>query len=141
VTTPILNHCHKPRQDFVANLIVLELKCIDAILRIGWLSKHKVLIDSTKKFIKLTISNGKELEYVAEPVVTAKGVANRVKLNLLDASQGPMVPFVNEFPDVLPEELLGMPPDRDIKFVIDLVPDIVPIRLYIRDLIGWLPNN
>jgi hypothetical protein len=25
--------------------------------------------------------DGKELEYVVEPVVTAKGVANRVKLN------------------------------------------------------------
>jgi hypothetical protein len=29
---------------------------------------------------------------------------------------------VNEFPDVFPEELLGMPPDRDIEFVIELKP-------------------
>jgi hypothetical protein len=33
-----------------------------------------------------------------------------------------MVPVVNEFLDVFPEELLGMPPDRDIEFVIDLKP-------------------
>jgi hypothetical protein len=32
------------------------------------------------------------------------------------------VPVVNEFPDVFPEELSGMPPDRDIKFVIELKP-------------------
>jgi hypothetical protein len=32
------------------------------------------------------------------------------------------VPVVNEFPDVFPEELPGMPPDRDIEFVIKLKP-------------------
>jgi hypothetical protein len=67
------------------------------------------------------------LEYVAEPVVTAKGAANHVKLNQLYASQEPMVLVVNEFPNVFPEELLGMPPDRDIKFVIDLMAGIAPI--------------
>jgi hypothetical protein len=67
--------------DFVANLIVLESKGIDVILGIDWLSKHKVLIDCAKKSIKLTTPDGKELEYVIEPVVTAKGVANRVNLN------------------------------------------------------------
>ena len=37
------------------------------------------------------------------------------------------VPVVNEYPDVFPEELPGMPPDRDIEFVIDLVPGTAPI--------------
>jgi hypothetical protein len=32
------------------------------------------------------------------------------------------VPVVREYPDVFPEELPGMPPDRDIEFVIDLIP-------------------
>jgi hypothetical protein len=81
-----------------------------------------VLIDCAKKSIKLTTLNGKELEYVTEPVITAKGVANGVKLKQLDVSQGPMVPVVNEFPDVFPEELPCIPPDRDIEFVIDLKP-------------------
>jgi hypothetical protein len=67
-----------------------------------------VLIDCAKKSIKLTTSGGKELEYVAELVVTTKGVANRVNLNQLDASQGIMVPVVNEFLDVFPKELPGM---------------------------------
>jgi hypothetical protein len=43
-------------------------------------------------------------------------------VNRLDASQGSNVLVVNEFPDVFPEELLGMPPDRDIEFVIELKP-------------------
>jgi hypothetical protein len=60
-------------------------------------------------------------------MVTANGVANCVKVNQLDASQGSEVPGVNEFSDVFPEELPGMPPDRDIKFVIELKPGTTPI--------------
>jgi hypothetical protein len=47
------------------------------------LSKHKVLIDCAKNSVKLTTSEGKEMEFVAEPVVTAKGAANHVKVNQL----------------------------------------------------------
>jgi hypothetical protein len=92
-----------------------------------WLSKHKVLIDYAKKSIKLTTSDGKELEFITEQIVTAKGVANCAKVNQMDAIQGFEVPVVNEFPDVLPEELPGMPPDRDIKFVIQLKSGTAPI--------------
>jgi hypothetical protein len=98
------------------------LKGIDVILGMDWLSKYKVLINCAKKFVKLTTPEGKEMEFVAEPVVTAKGVANHAKVNQLDASQGFEVPVVNEFPDVFPEELPDMPPDRDIEFVIELKP-------------------
>jgi hypothetical protein len=66
------------------------------------------------------------LQFVAELVVTAKGVANRVKLNQMDASKGHVVPVVNEFPDVFPEELPCMPPDENAVFVIDLMPGISP---------------
>jgi hypothetical protein len=45
----------------------------------------------------------------------------------LDANQGPEVLVVSEFPDVFSEELLGMPPDRDIEFVIELMPGTTPI--------------
>jgi hypothetical protein len=48
----------------------------------------------------MTTPEGKEMEFIAEPMVTAKGVANCVKVNQLDASQGSEVPVVNEFPDV-----------------------------------------
>jgi hypothetical protein len=67
------------------------------------LSKHKVLIDCARKSVKLTTLEGKELEVVAEPVVTTKGVANRAKVNELDASQGSVVPVINEFPNVFPK--------------------------------------
>jgi hypothetical protein len=37
------------------------------------------------------------------------------------------VPVVRDYPDVFPEELLGMPPDRDVEFIIDLLPGTGPI--------------
>jgi hypothetical protein len=61
-----------------------------------------------------------------------------VKMNQLDASQRPEVPTFNEFSDVLPMELPGMPHDRDIESVIELVPILL---LCIRDHIGWLLSN
>jgi hypothetical protein len=97
--------------DFVTNLNVVESKGIDVILGMDWLSKYKVLIDCAKKSVKMTTPEGKEMEFIVELVVTAKGVANCAKVNQLDASQGSEVPVVNEFLDVFPEELPVMPPD------------------------------
>ena len=37
------------------------------------------------------------------------------------------VPVVKDYPDVFPEELPGMPPDRDIEFLIELLPGTGPI--------------
>jgi hypothetical protein len=113
--------------DLVANLIVLESKGIGLILGMDCLSKHKVLIDYAKKSIKLNTLDGKDMKFVAEPVVTTKGVANHGKVNQMEVSQGLAVPVVNEFPVVFPNELSGMPPDRDIKFMIELKPSTAPI--------------
>jgi hypothetical protein len=59
--------------------------------------------------------------------VTAKGDANRAKVNQMNVVQGSEVLVVNEFLDVFLKELLGMPPDRDIKFVIELKLGTAPI--------------
>ena len=47
--------------------------------------------------------------------------------------------MVKDYPDVFPEELPGMPPDRDIEFLIELLPDIGtisnrPYRMPAKDL-------
>jgi hypothetical protein len=49
------------------------------------------------------------------------------------------IKVVNEFPDVFPEDLPGMPPDRDIEFSIELIPGTAPIpkrpyRMDVKDL-------
>jgi hypothetical protein len=47
---------------------------------------------------------------------------------------------VQEYLDVFPQELLGMPPDRDIEFLIDLLPGTPPIskrpyRMSVNELV------
>ena len=37
------------------------------------------------------------------------------------------MPVVKDYPNVFPEELPGMPPDRDIEFLIKLLPGTRPI--------------
>jgi hypothetical protein len=113
--------------EFIANLIVLESKGIDVILGMDWLSKHKGMVNCAKKVVRLTTSSGKEVEYVAEHLVTDKAASNRILLNHLDTTSTLNIRTVSEFLDVFPEELPGMPPDREFEFVIELVPDTAPI--------------
>jgi hypothetical protein len=40
---------------------------------------------------------------------------------------GNNIRVVRDFLDVFPEELLGMPPDREVEFVINLLPGTAPI--------------
>jgi hypothetical protein len=75
----------------------------------------------------LTPRCGKELEYVAENLVTDKVASNRMVLNQLDAASTMDIRIASEFSDVFPEELTGMPSVREIKFVIELVPSTTPI--------------
>jgi hypothetical protein len=37
------------------------------------------------------------------------------------------IPVVCDYPDVIPDDLPGMPPDQDIEFVIELQPGTAPI--------------
>jgi hypothetical protein len=113
--------------EFLANLIVLESKGIDIILRMDWLSKHNGLIDCAKKAVRLTPSSGKELEYVAKNLVTDKAASNRMALNQLDATSTRDTRTISEFLDVFPEELPDMLLDCEIEFVIELVTGIAPI--------------
>jgi hypothetical protein len=48
---------------------------------------------------------------------------------------------VKDFPDVFPEELPGMPPDREVEFVIDPLPETAPTfkrpyKMSIKELKG-----
>jgi hypothetical protein len=71
----------------------------------------------------LTPSSDKELEYVAENLVTDKAASNRIMLNHLDAASTLDIRTLSEYPDVFLEELPGMPPDHEI----ELVPGTAPI--------------
>jgi hypothetical protein len=54
---------------------------------------------------------------------------------------GDNIRVVRDFPDVFPEELPGMPPDREVEFVIDLLPRTAPTfkrpyRMFVEELKG-----
>jgi hypothetical protein len=51
----------------------------------------------------------------------------QLQLNALKESRLEDIPVVNEFQDVFPQELPGMPPDREIEFTIDLILGTTPI--------------
>jgi tRNA splicing ligase len=70
--------------------------------------------------IKLKHPDGTEVEYQA-----MQELVEKVKLN--QANVVSEVRVVNEYLDVFPEELPGMPPDREIEFAIELVPGTAPI--------------
>ena len=39
------------------------------------------------------------------------------------------IPIVKEFPDVFPDDISGLPPDREVEFTIDLIPGTKPISI------------
>ena len=39
------------------------------------------------------------------------------------------IPVVREFPDVFPNDIAGLPPDREVEFTIDLIPGTEPISI------------
>ena len=107
--------------EFLADLVVLKSKGIDVILGIDWLSLHNGLIGCTDKVVHLTNPEGVRV------ICHTRGSGPDPMVFSMEAKSLEEVPVVNEYPDVFPEELPGMPPDRDIEFVIDLVPGTSPI--------------
>jgi hypothetical protein len=71
------------------------------------------LIDCDKKAVRLTPSNGKELEYAVENLVTNEASTNRIVLNHLDAATTLDIMTVFEFLNVFSEELSCMPPAQN----------------------------
>jgi hypothetical protein len=59
------------------------------------------------------------------PVATTAKPFGRVYEAIIPEIQD--IPVVCEFPDVFPEDLPGLPPERDVEFVIELKPGTAPI--------------
>jgi hypothetical protein len=119
--------------DFLANLVVLKSWGIDVILGMDWLQKHDGVIHCRKKSVLLINPQGERIEYVSTPSSNS-GIVNSVEGKALED-----IRVVNESPDVVLEDLPGMPPDRDIEFSIELIPGTAPIskrpyRMDVKDL-------
>nr|XP_051207141.1 uncharacterized protein LOC127322763 [Lolium perenne] len=107
---------------FLASLIALGNSDIDVILGMDWLKANKAVIDCAKHSVSLPSSTGH--------IVYSPSETPSVQLFALNPSSLPeleSIPVVCDFPDVFPEELPGMPPDRAVEFVIELEPGTAPI--------------
>ena len=106
---------------FPSDLIILESQGLDVILGMDWLSMYGGNIDCASQSIMLTTPEGRRIKYVS------RHVPKRTQVNCLTGVVQEEVPVVKDFPDVFPEELPGIPLDRDIEFLIELLPGIGPI--------------
>jgi hypothetical protein len=108
--------------DFPSNLILLDSKGIDIILGLDWLSKYNRVIQCTRRAVKLTKKDGTSVEFVDMVQSDLDDTLNHTKAIALED-----IWVVQDYPDVFLKELLGMPPDRDIEFLIELLPGTPPI--------------
>src|SRR3954470_270399 len=107
---------------FLASLIALKSSEIDFILGMYWLSRQNVILDCKAKSVKLTHHLGHTIDYTSP--------SSRIQMHTLNVLPLPDledIPVVRDFLDVFPEEMSGMPPDRCVEFIVDLIPGTTPI--------------
>jgi hypothetical protein len=99
--------------------MVLDTKGIDVILGMETLARWGVRIDCAQRTVHLSAPDREE--------VTVSASEPSGFLCQMEARPTDGIRVVSEFPDVFPDDLPGMPPDRDIEFSIDLLHGTAPI--------------
>jgi hypothetical protein len=110
-------------REFWATAIILEASRIDLILSMSWLRKAKAIILCGRATVELTSPKGERFQ-VEIAVITS---SRRAVFFIAEEFVGDNIRVVRDFPDVFPEELLVIPPEREVEFVIDLLPGTAPI--------------
>jgi hypothetical protein len=107
---------------FRTTLLILGLDSVDIILGTDWISRHQAVIDIAARAIEIhSPTCGETTLYLPH-----QGCTRSYAFALVE-SPVEKIPVVCEYPDVFPDELPGMPPDRDIEFAIELQPETAPI--------------
>ncbi|KAA3490754.1 DNA/RNA polymerases superfamily protein [Gossypium australe] len=130
---------------FVADLMELPFGEFDLILGMDWLVKYQANLDCAAKRMVLKTAEGDEVVMIgdrrnylsnvvsalkAERMVKKGCEAYLVRICALEAKESVVeVRTVGEFADVFPEELPGLPPDREVEFGIDLLPGTAPVSI------------
>ena len=124
--------------EFLGNLIELSFREFDVILGMDWLSQHRPIVDCRLKRVTLRTPNDDEVIFIGERsnhlsnVISAADARKMVRKGceaylayVIDAVKPRPsisdISTVSDFPDVFPEELPGLPPQREIEFPIDVV--------------------
>jgi hypothetical protein len=101
---------------------VLRTSGIDVILGMNWMKQNQAVIQCQQKVVVVKAPNREKIS-----VDVAVQKQPTALLNQLDEDAGKEDPVIGDFPDVFLDDLSGMPPDRDIEFLIELLPRTAPI--------------
>jgi hypothetical protein len=100
---------------FSTTLIILEGQGIDVILGMNWMKMHRVVLDIFARLVHLNSPIYGKVSLQLPPVAHLQAFVYAVIAKSLDE-----IHVVREYPDVFPDDLPRMPPDRVIKFKIEL---------------------
>jgi hypothetical protein len=110
------------RRVFSTTLIILEGQGIDVILGMNWMKMHRVVLDISARLVHLDSPIYVMVSLQLPPVDHLQTSVYAAIAKSLDELH-----VVHEYPDVFPNDLSGMPPDRAIEYKIELQPGTVPV--------------
>ena len=133
-------------QEFPTDLVALDMRDFDVVLGMDWLSRHRATLDCYKKEVKLHRPGKLEVKFrgmrrelssnmisaMAAQRMLRKGCQGYLAYVVEIEKEGTLVDeisVVREFPDVFPDDIAGLPPDREVEFTIDLIPGTEPISI------------
>ena len=131
-------------EEFLADLILLDIHDFDVILGMDCLSRHHAIVDCYRKEVRFCRPGEKEVVFYGLWNILPNSIMTVMKASqmLQKSYQGYLaysievrdsesrledIPVVSEFSDVFPEDLLSIPPDKEIDFQIELAPGTEPI--------------
>jgi hypothetical protein len=102
---------------FSTDLVILEGQGLDVILGMSWMKLHKAVLDIAGRLICLDSP-------VYGKIILHLPVISRIKASLHHVAVLKLedIHVIQEFLDVFPDDLHGMPPERAIEFKIELQP-------------------
>ncbi|GJZ61099.1 reverse transcriptase domain-containing protein [Tanacetum coccineum] len=96
----------------------------DVIVGMDWLSNQKAVIVCHEKIVRIPVEEGKVLCVQGERNVGKTKTLMSTKANEPTLSD---IPIVRDFEDVFLNDLSGLPPQRQVEFRIDLIPEATPV--------------
>ncbi|GJY24797.1 putative reverse transcriptase domain-containing protein [Tanacetum coccineum] len=109
---------------FSINLIPLGHGSFDVIVGMDWLSQNKAMIVCHEKVVEIPLEGSRILRVQGERTL---GVAKALMNVKVDEPKVGNISIVWDFVDVFPEDLSGLPPQRQVEFRLDLIPGATPV--------------
>jgi hypothetical protein len=103
------------RRVFPTTLVILEGQGIDVILGMDWMKMHQAVLDISAHLVHLDSPIYGKVSMQLPPVARLRASVYTIVAKSLDE-----IPVVCEYPNVFPDNLPRMPPDRAIEFKIEL---------------------